>query len=142
MKAGESLGEWEDDLDAGNVIVNTWSSLGKKTYCFHQRDGDGKVTLGKFRLKGFALSAKVQEKINHASMSQLVKESLDARKAGAAMPTIQADAQSQITRNKVAAQMTTTLETNAKRLQLVYDAGTVVEYGDGDVKTVPFGYEA
>ena len=101
------------------------------------------MTLGKFRLKGFALSAKVQEKINHASMSQLVKESLDARKAGAAMPTIQADAQSQITRNKVTAQMTTTLETNAKRLQLVYDAGTVVEYGDGDdVKTLPFGYEA
>ena len=139
LNAGEGLGDWEDDLDAGSVIVGEWNSLGKKTYCFQQRDADGTLRQGKFRLKGFALSAKMQQTINHDSMSRLVRDSLEAQQVGKELPTLQAERQSQICRNKKTAEMTTVLE-SAKKLQLVYDSGTVVAEGDGNFRTLPFGY--
>ena len=82
----------------------------------------------------------MQDKINHDSMSQLVRDSLEAQQVGKELPTLQAERQSQICRNKKTAEMTTVLEKSAKKLQLVYDSGTVVAEGDGNFRTLPFGY--
>jgi hypothetical protein len=119
VKTGDLLGEWTDELGAGN-FMEKWLTTGPKSY-YYKTNNDKECT----KIKGFTLHHKNMEKLNGEALEKLIEGEVEK-------VTV---TNNQITRDKVTKQLVNKDET--KTLSFNFDKRIIVENYD----TYPYGYQ-
>lgn len=147
LENGDLLGEWTDELE-GKKMIGTFVSGGPKNYSY-ETIKDGKTSYHT-KVKGFSLNYEVSQQINHHTIIDLVKQTLED-------PTIYEEIADKKEReeaqdkNKIAVSFDMIKRTKQhtlenvnmkKKYSLVYTKRNVLEPDEyGNYDTLPFGYD-
>lgn len=148
LENGDLLGEWTDELE-GKTMCGTFVSGGPKNYSYMCKKGD-KITYHT-KVKGFGLNYEVSQRINHHSIIDLVKKTLeDPIDEDILITGSKEEKEEESNKNKIQVSFDMIKRTKQhtlenvkvdKRYSLVYTKRMVLKpdrYGNYD--TLPFGY--
>ena len=75
LENGDLLGDWTDELE-GEKMMGTFVSGGPKNYSYQTIDKDNKIN-NHTKVKGFNLNYETSQKVNHETIIDLVKQTLE-----------------------------------------------------------------
>ena len=78
LPLGDYLGDLTDELD-GKKMAGTFASGGPKNYTYEVQysKGDNQIVEYKTKVKGFGLNYRVSQKINHHTITEMIKDNLE-----------------------------------------------------------------